>query len=503
MPQKGSCISSTRMLTVTALFLFISCASRAQTLTPLVNQPPDGIDTALLMTDGTVIGQDFINSALWWKLTPDINGSYVNGSWERIASLVYSPYASASAVLADGRLLIEGGEYSGPKLNFTLTNQGAIYDPTTGHWTPVDPPPNVNYIGDSPTAVLPDGRVLLGPKLTKEVTELDPKTMTWISINSTGKLDFNAEEGWTLLANGTILTADVKDAPQSEIYTPSTKKWVKAGSTIVNLHSPSPDGCVPYPPDGVCYYPPGEIGPAILRPDGTVFFTGSYTHSTFGDPGNTAVYDTATGAWSVGPTFPLIDGFGDNAGDSWAVLLPDGNVLVEGDSGLGYEFDGTNLSLTTSTSTYLGTLLVLPTGEVLAAGAPVAYYPQYPSQVYSASGTYQSSWAPTITGIQSHQLTGGSTYRITGTQFNGLSQACAYGDEFQCAENYPLVRITNNKTNHVYYARTHDHSTMGVATGAEEVWTYFDVPTRTEKGASTLVVVANGIPSDPVNVTIY
>jgi hypothetical protein len=327
--------------------------------------------------------------------------------------------------------------------------------------------------------------------------------MTWIKINATGKSDFNAEEGWTLLPNGTVITADVKNAPNSEIYTPSTKEWATAGSTIVDLHSPSPDGCIPYPPDGDCYYPPGEIGPSILRPDGTVFFTGSYTNNNVNSSGNTAIYDTLTGDWTVGPVFPTTDGFGDNAGDSFAVLLPDGNVLVEGDSGLGYEFDGTNFPLTTSTNTYLGSLLVLPTGEVLAGGFPSAFVAGYPTQTYTSSGTYQTSWAPTISDIESRQLVRGSTYRISGTQFNGLSQACAFGDEEQCSENYPLVRIANNTTNHVFYARTHDHSTMGVATGSQHVWTYFDVPPRMENGASTVVVVANGIPSAPVSVTVY
>jgi len=502
MSRNGSCILS-KLLTAAVALLVMSCPSLAQTLTPLVNQPMNGIDLAFLMTDGTVVAQDYINPAYWWKLTPDINGSYVNGTWHRLANLAYAPYASSSAVLADGRLLIEGGEYTGISFVFTLTNQGAIYDPTSDSWTTLDPPENVNYIGDSPTVVLPGGRLLLGPKLTEEVTELDPKTMKWFSVHSTGKSDFNAEEGWTLLPNGTIITADVKNAPNSEIYTPTTREWATGGSTIVDLHSPSPDGCVPYPPDGVCYYPPGEIGPAILRPDGTVFFTGSYTNTTFGSPGNTAIYDTLTGNWTVGPVFPTTDGFGDNAGDSFAVLLPDGNVLVEGDTGWGYEFDGTNFPLTTSTNTYLGNLLVLPTGEVLAGGLPSVVAPGYPTQVYTPSGTYQSSWAPTISHIESHQLNAGSTYKIRGTQFNGLSQACAFGDEFQCAENYPLVRITNNKTNHVFYARTHDHSTMGVATGPRNVSTYFDVPMRIEKGESTLVVVANGIPSAPISVTVY
>ena len=94
------------------------------------------------------------------------------------------------------------------------------------------------------------------------------------------------------------------------------------------------------------------------------------------------------------------------------------------------------------------------------------------------------------------------TYSISGTQFNGLSQANAFGDEYQTATNYPLVRITNNATTHVFYARTHDHSTMGVATGSAVVSTHFDVPASMETGASQLEVVANGIPSAPVNITV-
>ncbi len=503
MLQEGPCILSKLMLIAVVVFLIISCPSLAQTLTPLVNQPPDGIQLTFLLTDGTVMAQDYIYPDRWWKLTPDIKGSYVNGTWKRLASLEYAPSAFASAVLADGRVLVEGGEYTGFNFNFTLTNQGAIYDPTCNCWTAVKPPENVDHIGDSPSVVLPNGKFLLGPKLTEQVTEFDPKTMKWIKINATGKSDFNAEEGWTLLPNGTVITADVENAPNSEIYTPVTKEWANADSTIVDLHSPSPDGCIPYPPDGVCYYPPGEIGPSILRPDGTVFFTGSYTNNTFGSPGNTAIYDTLTSAWTVGPVFPTTDGFGDDAGDSFAVLLPDGNVLVEGDSGWGYEFDGTNFTLITSTNTYLGSLLVLPTGEVLAGGLPPAVAAGYPTEVYTPSGTYQTPWAPMISHIQNHLLSRGSTYQISGTQFNGLSQACAFGDEDQCSENYPLVRITNNTTNHVFYARTHDHSTMGVATGAQHVWTYFDVPKRMEKGASALVVVANGIASAPVTVMVY
>ena len=64
------------------------------------------------------------------------------------------------------------------------------------------------------------------------------------------------------------------------------------------------------------------------------------------------------------------------------------------------------------------------------------------------------------------------------------------------------MRITNNATGDVSYATTHDFSTMGVATGSAIVSTSFDVPTNPETGDSTLEVVANGIPSLPIPITV-
>jgi hypothetical protein len=121
--------------------------------------------------------------------------------------------------------------------------------------------------------------------------------------------------------------------------------------------------------------------------------------------------------------------------------------------------------------------------------------------IYTPTGSAKSSWAPTITSVPKN-LTPGSTYKISGTQFNGLSQGVAYGDEFQSATNYPLVRITNNASGKVYYARTHDVSSMGVATGSKIISTSFDVPKSIGKGASKLQVVANGIASTSAGVTI-
>ena len=412
----------------------------AQTVQTLKNQPPDNAGIAFLLTDGTVIVQGGGESD-WAKLTPDKFGSYLNGTWKRIASLPagYVPDAFASAVLADGRVIIEGGEYNNNV--FAFTNLGAIYDPVKD---------------------------------------------TWTNLDSTTKHDRNAEEGWTLMPDGSVLTYDVSKAPHSERYIESQQKWLSAGSTIVDLHSPTTiQGCIPYGKHG-CYYPPGETGPGILRPDGTVFATGSGSNGGNG-PGHTAVYHPTTGKWTVGPDFPN----GDNAGDSLAVLLPNGNALVLGVSGALYEFDGTNL--TRDPVGGAQPILVLPTGQVLAEGFGV--------ELYNPKGKYNPAWAPQVT-TYPHSVTRGTTYKISGKQFNGLSQAAAFGDEFETATNYPLVRITNTASGHVFYAKTHDHSTMGVATGSAIVSTNFDVPANAETGASSLEVVANGIPSKKVSLTV-
>ncbi|HVN69009.1 MAG TPA: hypothetical protein VMU38_05120 [Candidatus Binatia bacterium] len=469
---------------------------RAGSFTRLRNhsQPPVGMEMAWLMTDGSVLAQSYAGNT-WYKYVPDDTGSYANGTWTQVATLPsgYDPDAFASDVLADGRLVISGGEYNSPgNYDLQLVNLGAVYDPAKNTWTKLGHPNHWKWIGDSPSTVLPNGQLMMGDKLHPWDAVLIPKSLKWKTVSDKGKSDWNAEEGWTLLADGTILTEDVKNAPNSEIYDPATGKWKTAGSTIVDLHSPSPfKQCLTYGPKTKdCYLPPGEIGPAILRPDGTVFATGSGSGPSGYGTGHTAVYHSTgsqAGTWTVGPDFPN----GDNAGDSFAVLEPSGNVLVFGVSGELYEFNGTTF---VSVGGAAGPPILLPTGQVMMLG--------YSSVVlYTPTGSPKSGWAPTITSSPS-TISSGQTYQISGTQFNGLSQAMSFGDEYQNATNYPLVRIVNNASGHVFYAKTHDHSTMGVATGSEKVSTNFDVPSGIETGASKLYVVANGIASKAANVTV-
>jgi hypothetical protein len=109
-------------------------------------------------------------------------------------------------------------------------------------------------------------------------------------------------------------------------------------------------------------------------------------------------------------------------------------------------------------------------------------------------------------------VTAGTTVQISGMQFNGLSQAVGYGDDSETATNYPLVRLTSKANSQVRYCRTSNHTTtdtsgntvpsMGVATGSAIITTNAAIPSDLAAGDYSLEVVANGIPSDAVDVTI-
>jgi hypothetical protein len=475
---------------VTAL-LFISSMAWAQTWTRLTNTPSFNASTALLLTDGTVMVQA-IGTGQWWLLTPDNTGSYINGTWSQRASMQvgYGPLYYASAVLADGRLLVAGGEYNletiGQRQDWTT--KGAIYDPLSNSWTGVNAPASWTEIGDAQSVVLPDGRFMVADPFNTNASLFNVGTFTW-SATGAGKQDRFDEEGWTLMPDGTVLTADALNAPNAEKYLISSGTWISAGSTVVSLEDPGSQ----------------ELGPMVLLPNGQVFGTGANASAA----AHTSIYTPAAdptqpGSWTPGPDFQN----GDGVADGPAALLPNGNVLIDASPGVFhtpsrfYEYNGSSLVQVPAPpnapnkSSFEGRMVVLPTGQVLFTDGTSDV------EIYTPAGTFQNTWQPTISSVNTTLGSGSADNSIFGTQFNGLSQGGAYGDDAQSATNYPLVRITNSSTSHVFYAKTHNHSTMGVATGSTAVSTQFDIPVNIETGPSILEVVANGIPSTPVSVTI-
>ena len=464
-----------------------SSAAQAQTWTKLNHPATFDAGTALLLTDGRVLVQ-VTDAGQYWTLTPDNTGNYVNGTWTKVASMPsgYGPLYYASAVLPDGRVIVEGGEYNlGPDEE---TNKGAIYDPVANSWTKVSPPTGWSNIGDAQGVILANGTFVMSSCCVKAMVSLNPSTLTWTNIPVTGKADSYNEEGWTLLPTGELLTVDTTNSANptnSELYIPTKDKWVSAGSTVVELPNIGSD----------------EIGPGALRPDGTVFYIGA--------TGNTAIYTPSTtgvGTWAAGPPLPSINGQQLDIADGPSAVLPDGNVLFQASPGVYnppsyfFEYNGVGIQQVHSTSTasndpsYAGRMLVLPTGQIFWTDGSTNV------EIYTSTGTYNAAWAPVIEAAPK-TVTPGSSYQIAGTLFNGMTQGGYYGDDAQMATNYPLLQIVNTATGHVFYARTFNHSSMGVA-NPSEVATHFEVPSGIETGPSSFIVVANGIPSAPVAVTV-
>jgi hypothetical protein len=483
--------------------------------TPLVNQPTFSPGTMLVLSDGTVLAQSNEGgggTSSWWKLTPDSTGSYINGTWSQVASMPsgYAPLYFASAVLPDGRMIVEGGEYNGTD-DGVWTNQGAIYDPVTNTWASVAPPAGWTSIGDAASDVLDNGTFMLQQPcqncattatLTTDDALLNASNLTWTVIPGTGKNDPNDEEGWTLEPSGQLLTLDVWSPPATELFTPSSETWSSAGDTAT--------GGDPVDPSPVV-----EIGPQVEMPGGNTFVVGAGTSTqqaptacTTDAPTDTALYDYTAGTWSAGPEIPAIGGQEFDSADGPGSILPDGNVLFDASACVYntpthfFLYDAGSNTLTQvadvpnapNDSSYYTRMLALPTGQVLFDDG------SNDMEVYTAGGTPDTAWEPTITSSPSTVLPGG-TYSLSGTQLAGLSQGAAYGDDVQDNTNFPLVRITNDATGTVTYARTTNWSSVSVAPGTSSS-TDFTLPSTTPVGPSTIEVDANGIvsPAEPTAV---
>ena len=270
----------------------------------------------------------------------------------------------------------------------------------------------------------------------------------------------------------------------SEIYNPRTGAWSAGPSTLVQLWD-SAAAC------GGANAATQELGPAVLRPDGTVFYAGANQNAA----AHTAIFNSRSGYWAAGPDFPNYLGSADRP----AALEPNGKVLIMARPGA-FESPVTSLewkrnSLTEAPATpnapndssYYVNMLVLPTGQILLTD----FSNDVEIFTPTANREVTAELKPVIVYVPSVATHSGS-YSNFGYRFNGASQGAAYGDNVQAATNYLLVRINNNNTGHIYHARTHDHSSMAVASD-ELVTTRFNVSKLREDGPSKLEDVANGI----------
>ena len=485
-------------------------------------------DTMILLTDGSLFVHHAYGSQ-FYILAPDDQGRYESGTWTGPYAMANTRQFFASGVLMDGRVFAIGGEYSDAG---NATPLGEIFDPVTKLWSALNKPSSMNFINsDAVSCVLADGRVIFGSPGGTRTAIWDPVIDLWTELGlafgasaSPTKSSNTNEESWSLMPDGTVLTVQVNGAPAAEKYVPSTDRWVSAASTpstlpLVSLKDPVSKNQITIK----------EIGPGLTLPDGRCFFVGG--------TGKTALYTQGAspgqpGSWVAGPNLPAdttankynqVNGNLQTAIDAPGTLLPNGQVLLiagntvrEVNNGAiqfwsnpctCYLFDQVANTISAlapqpgnnGVDTWQSRLLTLPTGQV-AFTTQTGGVMQILT-IDAAVSAPNAAWKPVITGAPSSVLPG-HTYSLTGTQFNGLSQTSSYGDDAGVATNYPIARMKKHGSNKINYLRSFAFSSLGIATGATPQTVSVKIPANLTPGVYDLVVVANGIPSDPVTVRV-
>lgn len=485
-------------------------------------------DTMLLLTDGSVLLHNAYGKE-WLRLTPDSAGRYETGTWSTELNMINTREYFASGVLNDGRVFAIGGEESDAGSDTPL---GEIFDPQTNQWSAINKPASFDFVrGDCNGTVLSDGRVLLGGATPsgapstwfKRTAIWDPRTNTWVeagrkfgALPTTDKKDPFEEETFALLRDGSVLVPSVRDTPKAQRYVPALDEWVNCAPSPVKLAIDTLKGTGVY-----------ETGPIILLPSGKAFVIGGTGKTVIFTPGP---HPTDPGSWTLGPVFPNDTSGSPNwptltALDAPGCLLPSGKVVclagtTEPDSGDYFSLNPVFLeydphssatilppldaqpSLPVGNWTWQSFFLLLPTGQLLCSAHSNSLFLYTPDP---ASGSPHHSWRPAHISVPDCMVPGQS-YRLFGTQINGLSQAVSYGDDAGMATNYPIVRLTNPASGQVVYVRSHDFSTMGVATGSlvpDDLHScMIDIPSNLSLGDWSLVVIANGIASHPLEVKI-
>ena len=462
-------------------------ALAAGTWTPLAHLTPPGygsggigyITAMQLLSDGTVICAG--GSPNWYRLTPDTNGSYVNGTWSTITPANKTHIYASAQLLRDGRFYVGGAEY-GDGGSFA-----EIYQPTNDTWllmNPADtafPGIEINLYGAANT--LPNGNVIATSVNNGGSTFiLDIVSNTW-SVGPAPLRD--QDEGtWLKLPDDSLLTIDI-GTQASERYIPSLNQWVE-------------DGAVPV----VIYDDNGEMGGGHLLPNGKAIFIGGFGHTAIYTPSGT----TNAGTWVAGPDLPN----GRGQSDAPAAMMVNGKILLAcgpanglavGDTQF-YEYNyvsntfaivnAFNGRTNYGSSTFGENMLCLPDGSVLWTPPSAQLF------IYTPDGTPLAAGRPTILGATTN-LDG--SFHVTGTLFNGISEGACYGDDNQNRSAYPIARLTNS-LGHVQYARTYNWSSQSVMTGTNILSTEMRLPGGLLPGTYPLVISANGNPSVPYSLTI-
>lgn len=98
----------------------------------------------------------------------------------------------ASAILPDGRMIVEGGEYNVGTAEWQ--SRGAIYSPFANRWFSVQPPSRWTNIGDAQRDVLANGTFMMAqacqdclsssPQLSNSFALFNATGLNWLSLST-------------------------------------------------------------------------------------------------------------------------------------------------------------------------------------------------------------------------------------------------------------------------------------------------------------------------------
>jgi hypothetical protein len=466
------------------------------------NAPNYNQGVCLLLTDGTVMCHNATGGTYgtgWDKLTPDIHGSYVNGTWTTLASMHNDRFAFSSQVLPNGNVWVAGGEYGAGD------TAAEVYNPLTNTWTIIGGMPTngtESYhtwnVYDAPSELLYTGVVLDGPELGH-----DPSYDCLFYTPSANRLTVapssiydHDEAQWIKLPDSSVLFIGI-GSDNSNRYIPQTNTWVRDGNVPVNIYDRFGE----------------ESGCGLMLPNGQAIFFGAAQYNAFYTPTGNA----NPGTWTAAAEFPMIGGTYVGQPDAPGAMMVNGHILlavspigtstVDEDHSpiyfLEYDYTSNTFVQVTSIIPGIGTdsiaggisqfmgFLDLPDGNVLVSISQTLISNEY--WIYTPGSAAIPQGKPTINSIIPE---GCQDYKITGKLFNGISEGASFGDDWQMATNYPIIRLTNGTD--VFYARTTNWNRIGaLQTDSLEDTAFLSIPSM-PGGTYSLVVVANGFASNPV-----
>ena len=355
-----------------------------------MNEPRE-YHTATRLADGRVLvigGYNEVNGYNWLA-SAEIYDRTTN-SWTTVTPMSSGRSGHTATLLADGRVLVVGGNNSG-----SVLRTAEIYDPASDRWRPTT---NLSARESHTATLLPDGRVLVAGGSAggaiATCTIYDPSSNSWSSTTLTAPLP-SARYSHTasLMPNGQVLvTAGFDSAAalsDTVLYDPSTNLWTSVAPLAYGRANHT----------------------ATLLANGKLMVAGGSGY--FGATNTTELVENANLSWTAAGALA------NARGSHTATLLPNGKVLAVGghvtSTGAvanpgsveiynpGGNFWMADAAMTTPRGGHTATLLT--NGKLLiAGGVSGSTYPLATERYDTSLGTW-SAGAPMTTGRAYHTAT--------------------------------------------------------------------------------------------------